>query len=118
VTGRAEEGLRMIEDAIARVGRLPICLAELGTLLARLGRSDEAREVLYELIEAEQQRYVSAAHEAVIYQALGEEVELRRCFGRLVANRSPMIVFLNDPIWGDVRDQDWCRTLLARAGLK
>jgi eukaryotic-like serine/threonine-protein kinase len=117
VTGRPEQGLHMIQDAIARVGRLPICLGEFGSLLARLGRPQEAREVLYELIELEQQRYVSAVHEAAIYQALGEETELRRCFDRLVANRSGMIVFLSDPIWDEVRDKDWCRALLARAGL-
>jgi tetratricopeptide (TPR) repeat protein len=117
VTGRPEQGLPMIQDAIARVGRLPICLGELGCLLARLGRPQEAREVLYELIELEQQRYVSAVHEAAIYQALGEEAELKRCFDRLVANRSGMLVFLSDPTWDEVRDKDWCRALLARAGL-
>jgi hypothetical protein len=38
-------------------------------------------------------------------------------FGRLVAERSPMIVFLRDPTWDDVREQDWCRALLSRAGM-
>jgi hypothetical protein len=28
-----------------------------------------------------------------------------------------MIVFLGDPTWDDVREQDWCRALLSRAGV-
>jgi hypothetical protein len=28
-----------------------------------------------------------------------------------------MIVFLGDPGWGDLREQDWCRALLSRAGV-
>jgi tetratricopeptide (TPR) repeat protein len=117
MTGRPEQGLRMIEAAIAHFGRSPILLAELGALLARLSRSQEAREILDELIELGQGRYVSGFHEASVYHALGEEEELRRCFGRLVAERSPMILFLGDPSWDDVRERDWCRALLSRAGV-
>ena len=109
--------MRRIEEAIARFGRTPILLAELGTLLARLGRHAEARAILDELIELGQRRYVSGFHEASIYHALGEEEELRRCFDRLVAERSSMIMFLGDPSWLDVRQQDWCRALLSRAGV-
>ena len=117
MTGRMEEGMRRIEDAIARFGRMPTLLAELGTQLARLGRHAEARAILDELIELGQRRYVSGFHEASIYHALGEEEELRRCFDRLVAERSSMIMFLGDPSWLDVRQQDWCRALLSRAGV-
>jgi tetratricopeptide (TPR) repeat protein len=117
MTGRPEQGLRTIEDAIVRVGRTPTVLAELGTLLARLGRPEEARAVLDELIELGLRRYVSGLHEASVYHALGEEEELRRCFDRLVAERSPMIMFLTDPSWLDVGEQDWCRALLSRAGV-
>jgi hypothetical protein len=28
-----------------------------------------------------------------------------------------MIMFLSDPSWLDVAEQDWCRALLARAGV-
>jgi hypothetical protein len=117
MSGRPEQGLRTIEDAIVRVGRTPTVLAELGTLLARLGRPEEARGVLDELIELGLRRYVSGFHEAAVYHALGEEEELRRCFDRLVAERSPMIMFLSDPSWLDVGEQDWCRALLSRAGV-
>ncbi len=117
MTGRLEQGLQVIEGTIERVARSPILLAELGRVLARLGRVPEAREVLAELIELGQQRYVSGFHEAALHHALGEEEEMRRCFNRLVAERSPMLVFLGDPSWADVRDQDWCRTLLSDAGL-
>jgi serine/threonine-protein kinase len=117
MTGRLEQGLRTIEDAIARFGRSPIFLAELGTLLARLGRPQETRTILDELLELGHERYVSGFHEAAVYHALGGEEELRRCFDRLVAERSPMIVFLGDPTWDDVREQDWCRALLSRAGV-
>ena len=116
-TGRPEQGLRMIEDAIARVGRPPTVLAELGTLMARLGRPEEARAILEELSELGLRRYVSGFHEASVYHALGEQEELRRCFDRLVAERSPMIQFLADPSWEDVRKKDWCRALLSRAGV-
>jgi tetratricopeptide (TPR) repeat protein len=115
--GRPEEGLLTVEDAIARFGPSPLFVAERGVLLAQLGRPKEARAVLEELMELGQRRYVSAFHEAAVYHALGEQEETRRCFDRLVAERSPMIQFLGDPTWDDVRDQDWCRELLARAGV-
>ncbi|MEZ0335744.1 MAG: protein kinase [Gemmatimonadales bacterium] len=115
--GRLDEGLRTIEGAIARHGRIPILLAELGFLMARLGRPEEARAILVELMELGHVRYVSAFHSAVIYSALGEEEELRRCFDRLVAERSSMLVFLRDPTWDEVREQAWCRELLARVGV-
>ncbi len=65
MVGRLDEGLRTIEDAIARHGRLPILLAELGFLMARLGRPEEARAILVELMELGNARYVSAFHSAV-----------------------------------------------------
>jgi serine/threonine-protein kinase len=116
-TGRLEQALRVVEDAIGRFGRAPILLTELGALLGRLGRPDEAQAILAELMELGQDRYVSAFHEAVIYHALGKEEELRRCFERMVAERSGMILFLGDPMWQDVKEEIWCRELLARAGV-
>ncbi len=117
MTGRLEQGLSTIEGAIARVGRSPTLLAELGRLLPLLGRQQEVRAILDELIELGHRRYVSGFHEAAVYHALGEEEELRRCFDRQVAERSPMILFLGDPSWDDVRERDWCRALLSRAGV-
>jgi tetratricopeptide (TPR) repeat protein len=117
MSGRLEEGVRTVEDAIARFGRTPIFLAELGMLLVRLGRPEESRTILVELMELGQRRYVSAFYEAAIYYALGNEAELRRTFERLVAERSGMILFLGDPTWADVKEQAWCRELLGRAGV-
>jgi serine/threonine-protein kinase len=117
MTGRLEQAQLTLEDAIARLGRSPIFLADLGTVLARMGRVEEARAILDELVELGNQRYVSAFHEAAIHHALGEEEELRRCFDRVVAERSAMILFLGDPLWDDVRDQAWCRALLSHSGV-
>jgi tetratricopeptide (TPR) repeat protein len=117
MTGRPEQGLRTIDEAIARLGRLPILLTEWGRLVVQLERPEEARGILVELMELGQRRYVAAFHEAGIYHALGEEEELRRCFDRVVADRSSMIVFLGDPVWDGVREQPWCRTLVGRAGV-
>jgi serine/threonine-protein kinase len=117
VTGQLEQGLRMIDQGIAYHGRLPILLAELGMLQVKLGRPEEARAILGELLEAGQRRYVSAFHAAVIHLALGQEEELRRCFDRLVAERSGMLQFLGEPTWDEVREEPWCRELLTGAGV-
>jgi tetratricopeptide (TPR) repeat protein len=118
ITGQPEQGLRMIDQGIERHGRLPILLAERGMLLVKLGRPEEARTTLDELLELGQQHYVSAFHAAVIHLALSEDEELRRDFDRLVAERSGMLQFLGDPTWDGVREEAWCRELLTRAGVR
>jgi hypothetical protein len=82
-----------------------------------MGHPEEARAILTELLELGQQHYVSAFHPAVIHLALGEEEEVRRCFDRLVAERSGMLQFLGEVTWDAVRERPWYRELLARAGL-
>jgi serine/threonine-protein kinase len=47
-------------------------LAQLGQAFARLGKSEQAREILRRLKELSQERYVSPYHLAYVYTGLGE----------------------------------------------
>jgi serine/threonine-protein kinase len=117
-SGRFEEALRTSEEGIARCGRLPVLLGELGTALARLGRHDEALAVLAELEALREQRYVSPVHSVSVLHVLGREAEVRDALTHVVAERSGIVPFMAaDPIWEEFRRMPWFRELLVRNGV-
>ena len=117
VAGRIEEALRMAEEAVARCGRLPVIVGELGTALGLLGRHTEAAATLDDLQELRHRRYVSPAWEIPILQALGKTEQVRDAFSRMEAERSGLVPFLaTDPVWAEFRPFGWFRDLLTRTG--
>ncbi len=78
-TGLAYEQMSRYEESLAalRTGtelwkRMPICLGSLAHACAASGRHDEARELLRELEERAQERYVEPYAMALIHAGLGE----------------------------------------------
>jgi serine/threonine-protein kinase len=119
VIGWFDDALRVSEEAIERVGRLPVLLAERGAALGRLGRHEEAAATLAELNELRVKRYVSPAWELLIQEALGHEPEMKDAVARMVAERSGLVPFLaTDPVWAGVLTREWWPAVQARIGMK
>ena len=115
---RPADALPLVERALAQWGRAPALLGELGTVLALLGRQDEARAVLAELGGMAERRYVSPFFEAGIYGALGLEEQCRYKCERMEEARSGIIPFLGDPAWDWYVESAWFRELLRRTGVR
>jgi eukaryotic-like serine/threonine-protein kinase len=71
--GMPEEGIAELEKAVSLAPEGTMYLAQLGQALARVGRTSEARELLRQLKEISQRRYVSPYHLAYIHAGLGED---------------------------------------------
>jgi serine/threonine-protein kinase len=72
LNGMPDQGLAALERAVALAPESTLFLAQLGQALGRVGRSEEAREVLRRLEELSRRRYVSPYHMAYVYTGLGE----------------------------------------------
>ncbi len=70
--------------------------ALLGVYLARLGRIDEAREILNRLLAVEKTRYVSPSSLAAVYAALGEVEPALDALDRALLTRDTRLTFLKD----------------------
>ncbi len=71
--GKAAEGLETLGRAKALSGNLPLMTGGVGCALAHLGRKDEARLVLEELVRRSQTEYVSAYVFAILHGFLGDQ---------------------------------------------
>jgi serine/threonine-protein kinase len=92
--------------------------AGLAVTYARMGKPDEARKILNELVQQSQMRYVPAPSIAAVYVALGENEEAFRWLDRAFAEHSGIlqwIAFL--PEFRPLRSDSRFPTLLQRAGV-
>jgi len=123
--GRAYEQKMMFAEAIAELRRAialsagsPLSLAALGHAYAVSGQTIEAQNVLAQLKESSEKRYVSPYSIATIYAGLGEKDQAFRWLERAYEERSGWLIWLraepvSDPLRPDPRFQD----LLRRIGL-
>jgi eukaryotic-like serine/threonine-protein kinase len=72
LTGRREEGIAAMEKAVSLAPDSTLYLAQMGQGYARVGRTEDAREIQRRLEVQRQQRYVSPYHMAYIPAGLGE----------------------------------------------
>jgi serine/threonine-protein kinase len=94
-----------------------ISAAHEGYALAKMGRRDEAREVLKKLLKLNEQRFVPPYHIALVYNALGEQEEMFKWLERSLEAGDAKLTFLKvDPKWNNVRDDPRFRELLRRVG--
>jgi hypothetical protein len=74
--------------------------------LARLGRRDETRAILDQLLQQADTRYVPAFSLAVLHAALGENANALDALEKAYAARDPQLVFLkDDPRWSGLRHE-------------
>ncbi len=75
-----------------------------GYALAKLGRRDEARAALDELLKLSTERFVPPCHIAQIYNGLGEQNETLTWLERGFEQRDPKMTFLKvEPKWNNLR---------------
>jgi adenylate cyclase len=116
--GRYDEGLALVEQALAKHGDLPLLLSSRGVLLAAAGRHAEAEQVLEQLRRLSRDRYVSLGYLAPIVNALGREDETLDLYERLFEERSGYVAFfLSEPVWRMRADNPRYRALVSRVGL-
>jgi tetratricopeptide (TPR) repeat protein len=108
-------------EALAMAGRLsggnskPISLR--GYLLARLGRRDEACQVLGVLEDVSRSRYMPPYAMALVYAGLGETETVLEWLDRAYLVRDVHLVFLTvDPKWDPYRAEPRFGALLERCG--
>jgi len=92
-------------------------LAAKGHLLARLGRTVEAREVLQTLEDGSPGRYVPPVTVALVYAGLGERAKVFDWLEKAYRAHDVQLVFLPvDPRWAAFRSDPRFLDLLARCG--
>jgi serine/threonine protein kinase/tetratricopeptide (TPR) repeat protein len=91
--GDPDAGLRALERAVRDSGRLPFSLSSLAAYLATMGRTDEARQLLAELVERAEQAKVGASHLFDVYLALGEHEAALEWLERAVDEHEPLVPF-------------------------
>jgi tetratricopeptide (TPR) repeat protein len=108
-------------DALQNAGRLSgsnsKVVALQGYLLAKLGRTDEARELLKTLEAASHERYVPPYAMALVHAGLGQRNPALECLERAYEARDVHLIFLPvDPKWDAFRSDVRFLALLGRCG--
>jgi len=108
-------------DALQHAGRFSggnsKVMALRGYLLAKLGRADEAREVLNTLQAVSLERYVPPYAMALVNAGLGERHTALECLDRAYEARDVNLIFLPaDPKWDTFRSDAQFVGLLRRCG--
>jgi TolB-like protein/Flp pilus assembly protein TadD len=88
-----------------------------GHLLARIGKTDEARDVLRALRAADRERYLPPFATALVHAGLREDEEVFEWLELALAARDVHMVFLTvDSRWDRYRDDPRFQSLIARCG--
>jgi TolB-like protein/Flp pilus assembly protein TadD len=88
-----------------------------GYILARMGRTREAQEVLRMLETLSNERYVPPYAQALVYAGLGEDTHARQALERALQVRDVHLAFLPvDPKWDPFREDARFRSLLEACG--
>jgi len=115
--------LELALDAITTAGRLgggnSKAIGTRGYLLAKLGRDQEAGEVLAGLESIARERFVPPYGMALAWLGLGEHDRALECLERGYQLRDVGLMFLPvDPKWDPLRGQPRFRELLGRCGFE
>jgi tetratricopeptide (TPR) repeat protein len=115
---RYDEGISVLEKAVTLSKRNPAVVGYLGCACAKSGRDREARELLRELAELSETRYVPPITLAWFQACVKDRESAFESLEQAFAERSYLLVYLGvyPPIdW--LRDDPRYRDLLARVGL-
>ena len=122
--GRAHEATRFPDSALAQYASTGPLRAWVPTIsarasvLARLGRTDEARAILASLDSTSRTRYVTSYGVALVHVALQQPDSAFAWLDRAVEERTNWLVWLNrDPRWAPIRADPRFAALTRRVGL-
>ena len=123
--GLAYEAKGMYAEAIAefqtgvKLSGSPLMLALLGHAYAVAGKKTEAQQVLNDLQQLQEQRYVSPYTVAAIYAGLGDQQQAFEWLEKAVEGRDIWLMNLKvDPVFAKLRSQKQFTDLLARIRLR
>lgn len=123
--GLAYEAKGMYAEAIAefqtgvKLSGSPLMLALLGHAHAVAGNKTEAQQILNDLQQLQEQRYVSPYTLAAIYAGLGDQDEVFKWLDKAVEGRDIWLMNLKvDPVFAKLRSQRKFTDILARIRLR
>jgi tetratricopeptide (TPR) repeat protein len=116
--GRYEEAISELDKAIELAGRMPVMLAWLGHAQAQRGDRDRAQQVLLQLCNEPESRYVPSFCKAVVCAGLRDEEGMFGWLAKAYDERSSWLFALKvEPIFREYRDCPSFTELLRRIGL-
>ena len=116
--GQLDEAIVASEKAVSLSGRAPSALGMLGLVYGLAGRRGEATEVLNELLEHNERRYVNAAAVAFVYIGLGDKDQAFVWLEKAYQERSHFLAWLKvNPIADSLRSDPRFADLVRRVGL-
>jgi len=94
-------------------------MTQLGYVLAKSGKPQEARAILEQLKSLATQNYVPAYSFAMIHNGLGEREEALRYLEKSLQEREVQITFIKiDTRWNDFRAHPRFQEVMRRVGLQ
>jgi tetratricopeptide (TPR) repeat protein len=115
--GEIDLALEALGDAARLSGGNSKTMALRGYLLAKRGRTQEAREVLSGLEARSLKRYVPPYNMALVHAGLGQRVAVFEWLDKAYAERDVNLMFVTvDPKWDPYRNDPRFVALLERAG--
>ncbi|HEV7842249.1 MAG TPA: tetratricopeptide repeat protein [Pyrinomonadaceae bacterium] len=116
--GKLDESIAALNQAVILTGGALTHEAHLGYAYALAGRLEEARQVLADLAEIAEGRYVSAYYFAIIHLGLGEHEQTFKWLERAVDERAGFLAFIAvEPMFDPLRSDARLASLLKRMGL-
>ena len=115
--GKTELALEVLTNAVRFSGGNSKAISLRGYLLGKVGRANEAREVLRTLEAVSRNRYVPPYAMALVHASLGEREAVFEWLDKAYAARDVHLIFLPvDPKWDPYRADARFEALLARCG--
>ncbi len=118
--GQLDAALLQLEQAVTLSDNSPFVIAWLGYGHALNGQEDIARQILQQLNEISQQRYVTPQACALIHWGLGEQAQTFRDLKAAMKDRSLWLAYLLhvDPLFDELRRQPECQALMDKMQLQ
>jgi tetratricopeptide (TPR) repeat protein len=116
--GRYAEALAAFRAASRGLGEWPVTIAAMGYVYGVSGQTTQARQVLAQLHQLAQHRYVTAYGVALVYAGLGEYDDAFAWLQKAIEERTHWLVWLPlDPRWDGLRADRRFADVRRRVGL-
>lgn len=115
--GMYAEGVREARRATELSGFQTFSAVHEGFALTKMGKRDEARDILEKLLKLSEQRFVPPYHIALLYNALGELEQTFIWLERAIEVGDAKLTFLKvEPKWNNLRGDPKFQDLMRRVG--